>query len=131
MTWWRSAIPTVATSAMPAIGSTGRCLRGRVVWTRGVAANAFMRAAAHWRRAPNEDWMVLLGSIGSPTAEPFAIGSGGLVKVERSGILYVYVNDLLCPICPTGIDQFYSNNRGKARITVSRYPDPGSESASD
>ena len=86
----------------------------------GVEANAFMSAAAHWRRAPDQDWMVLLGSIGSPTAKPFAIGSGRLVRAKRSGILYVYVNDLLCPICPTGIDRFYSNNRGKARITVSR-----------
>ena len=79
-----------------------------------------MRATGRWRRAPEEDWMVLLGSIGSPTTEPFVIGKGGTITAERSGVLYVYVNDLLCPICPTGIDSFYSNNRGKARITVSR-----------
>ena len=82
--------------------------------------NVFMRATEHWRRAPDKDWMVLLGSIGSPTAKPFVIGSGGPVTAPRSGVLYVYVNDLLCPICPTGMDRFYSNNRGKARITVSR-----------
>ncbi len=121
--------------AVVALGDTDRCDKpnagdwfdrtlpaGPGGLDEGVEPNAFMRAAAHWRRAPNENWMVLLGSIGSPTGGPFAIGSGGLVKAERSGILYVYVNDLLCPICPTGIDRFYSNNRGKARITVSRVP---------
>jgi hypothetical protein len=62
-----------------------------------------------WRRDPTQPWFRLIGSIGPDAATTFPIGNEGIIRPDRDGRLYLFVNDVF---------GFYHNNVGTAEITV-------------
>ena len=84
-----------------------------------------------FRRDPGHDWFVLLGSVGSPDADPFLLAGEGreagvwvgrIVPLEGSGELFVFVNYAVSYFTPGGAWTFYRNNHGSARISVELIP---------
>jgi hypothetical protein len=91
---------------------------------------ALMYAAFPQRRVIFRPWFSVLARIGSTGVaeafldpEPTSAGSnafrGVIRKVERSGELFLYVNDAVVPL-PWLSDVFYRNNKGAAQVVIQR-----------
>jgi uncharacterized protein (DUF2235 family) len=90
-------------------------------------ASRIMGLMEGFRRDPGADWFVLLGSVGSPDRDPFPLVTqeqppdtwgGRIGPMERSGELFVFVNDAVSYLTPGGAWTFYGNNHGRARISI-------------
>jgi hypothetical protein len=72
--------------------------------------NFYMRAAEKWRRAPDQKWFALIGTIDHNPPEFFLIGKSTKKKITRNGVLCCFAND---------VPFFYWNNSGLLKLTVS------------
>jgi len=71
--------------------------------------NPVLTWAGHWRRAPTQDWFVLMGTINQDTTTMFRIGSAAQITAATTGTLYCFAND---------VPGMYWNNWGSVDLTV-------------
>jgi hypothetical protein len=71
----------------------------------------YMRLFERWRRIRTANWFALVGALNSDLKTAFVIGQGGVKKMEDSGELACFAND---------VRGFYWNNWGKVQLTVRR-----------
>lgn len=69
------------------------------------------------RRVRSEPWFKVMAEVGDET---YGIGEDGEIVVKDDGELFLYVNDVLCKICPLSLQPLYGNNKGAAKITIER-----------
>jgi hypothetical protein len=86
----------------------------------------------YWKpnlRANNAGYFVLMGQVigeedspngsSTPRPVPFVIGDiAEAIKAKATGELMLFVNAVLCRLCPAGTYGFYANNKGTATISV-------------
>ena len=54
-----------------------------------------------------------------PRGNPFPIRNGVQpIRAPATGELVLFVNDVVCPLCPSGTFTFYANNKGRTVISV-------------
>ena len=86
------------------------------------SATMGMKALSVFKRDRSEEWFVLLGSIGSPNGKRFRVETGKEFVADRTGKLFLFVNDVTSYFTPDGPWVFYDNNDGTAKIEISRVP---------
>jgi hypothetical protein len=91
---------------------------------------ALMYAILPQRRVIFRPWFTVLARIGSagvseafvdaePASKDGTVFRGVIKRVERSGELFLYVNEAVVPL-PGLTDLFYRNNRGSAQVVIER-----------
>ena len=89
-----------------------------------------MYATLPQRRVIFRPWFTVLARIGSagvaeafvdaePTSKDGTEFRGVIKRLERSGELFLYVNEAVVPL-PGITDLFYRNNRGSAQVIIER-----------
>lgn len=63
------------------------------------------------KRVHSARWYELVGAVGNPFGQTFAIGKGRPVVIETDGELYLFANDAPCR---------YKNNYGSLRVRIAR-----------
>jgi len=76
------------------------------------SGNCLQRWSERLRRAPSEDWFVLMGAIDCDPSTIFRIGTCAVVTPPRDGQLTCFAND---------VPGMYWNNRGAVHLIVSDY----------
>jgi hypothetical protein len=84
-----------------------------------IQCNADGFASSHWilknserlRRAPQENWFALIGTINFNINNLFKIGTDKILQANQSGILSCFAND---------IPFMYWNNKGSIQLIVTR-----------
>jgi hypothetical protein len=71
----------------------------------------FLRIFERWRRAPSENWFLLMGAVNSQEDAAFPIGAERQWVAVASGELTCFANDVPCA---------YWNNIGQIRLTIRR-----------
>ena len=106
------------------------------------ANSRFMQFWKSHLRVKSEGYFVLMGQVIDPkegfkdpsksSQDVFRIGSDAQpIEVPADGELILFVNDVLCPLCPPGTYGFYANNQGTAFITVKQQPIDPKDKKSD
>ena len=72
-------------------------------------SNCIMDLVGFLRRAPNQDWFKLIGSV--DRSQNYPVGISGTIAPTQSGNLEFYANDISC---------FYWNNCGDVTVTITR-----------
>ena len=75
------------------------------------SSNPVLRASEWLRRAPNERWFALIGTIERNEANYFLIGVEATIAPKAAGLLYCFAND---------VSFMYWNNKGEIQLTVIR-----------
>ncbi len=83
---------------------------------QGWAVQLFGFLIGPLRRSPTAPWYALVGSVGRDDVHAFAVidGHRGAVRMDHSGALYFYANDM---------DGRYCNNRGTLNLRILRHAD--------
>jgi hypothetical protein len=69
----------------------------------------YMSLYNRWKRSRENNWFALMGSINQ--TDDFLIGKGNQKKINKSGKLFCYAND---------VKGFYWNNSGQISLTITR-----------
>jgi hypothetical protein len=93
-----------------------------------VTQKIIVSAAVHFKRELVRPWFRVVARIGSEGGEELFLDSDSgdnsvfeFIRATRDGELFLFVNDVVVGI-PGLYNHFYLNNKGSARVTITRRP---------